>query len=312
MPGHLIHIGFPKAGSTALGGWFDAHPQLEYAPDAIAGCHDAFGIGARAAARETAGWYVTSAENLSTPRMSDDPRLRAPAAPGRRASLPEARERVCRSLALLFPAATILIVTRGFRGQILSGYSQYVKSGGTLPFPALFSREGRDEREGDGWLDYDATVALYEDAFGAEQVIVLPYELLRDEPRRFIAVLEERMALEPGAAPLPARNRSLSPAGMYWHRRASALVLAARRALPRRAGDRLLAEYVRRTRADRLLRPVETLERVLPGTRSSDLDVPPELLDVVRGRASGLAPRPFFDRYAAEYLNEPAAGARGS
>lgn len=312
MPGHLIHIGFPKAGSTALGAWFDAHPQLEYAPNAIAGCHDAFGIAARAAARETAGWYVTSSESLSMPRMTDDPRLRAPGAPGRRVPLPEARERVCRNLALLFADATILIVTRGFRGQVLSGYSQYVKSGGTLPLPALFSPEGRDEDEADGWLDYDAVVALYEDVFGPENAIVLPYELLRDEPGRFLAVLEERMGLEPGAAPPPARNRSLSPAGMYWHRRASALVLAARRPLPRRLGDRLLAEYVRRARADRLLGPVEVLERVLPGTRSSDLDVPREMLDFLRGRASGLAGRPFFDRYAAEYLNEPAAGARGS
>ena len=35
--GHLIHIDYPKTGSTFLQGWFNANPQLAFLIDGLAG-----------------------------------------------------------------------------------------------------------------------------------------------------------------------------------------------------------------------------------------------------------------------------------
>ena len=40
MTGHLIHIGYAKAGSSFLRSWFAQHPQLAYAEGGIAGFPD--------------------------------------------------------------------------------------------------------------------------------------------------------------------------------------------------------------------------------------------------------------------------------
>lgn len=299
MPGHLIHVGFPKAGSTALGAWFESRPELAYAPNALAGHYHAFELASSAAAApDPPLWHVTSAESFSAPRATDDPL--AGAAPPGVASMSEARRRVCATLAGLFPQATILVVTRGFRAILLSVYSQYVKSGGTLGPQVLAQAHGADVAE---LLDYDAVVAMYEEAFGAPNVIVLPYELLRDDPAAFVAQLEARLALPARDGLVPRRNVALSPGGLAWHRRLSVLVGAAARVLPARLGARLFRVYVALTRGDRLRRPLELVERVVPGSRDPQLSVPAELLEGFRGRAASLAGRPFYDRYASDYLN---------
>jgi hypothetical protein len=153
-------------------------------------------------------------------------------------------------------------------------------------------------------LDYDAVVALYEAAFGRDRVLVLPYELLRDDPAAFAAALEARLGLPAGAAPVPLRNPALSPGAMVWQRRLTAVVGLVAKALPGPAGALVFRRYARLSREERLRRPLELLERAVPGTRDPRLEIPDHLLERVRGRASSLAGRPFYDRYAAEYLND--------
>jgi hypothetical protein len=53
-----------------------------------------------------------------------------------------------------------------------------------------------------------------------------------------------------------------------------------------------------------LRRPLELVERLVPGRRDEELTVPPDVLERLRGRAASLAGRPFYDRYAPEYLND--------
>jgi hypothetical protein len=239
VPGHLIHVGFPKAGSTALGAWFESRPELEYAPNALAGHYHAFELAAAAATADLPLWHVTSAESFSAPRVTDDPLA------------------------------------------------------GAAPHEAAVAE----------LLDYDVVVAMYEQAFGAANVIVLPYELLRDDPAAFVAELETRLGLPAGGALVPRRNVSLPPGALVWQRRLSILVGGAARLLPARLGARLFRGYVALTRGDRLRRPLELVERVVPGSRDPQLDVPAELIERLRGRAASLAGRPFYDRYASDYLN---------
>jgi|GEM_PF-5080405 len=47
MRGHLIHIGFPKSGSTFLQEWFRQHPQLFYAPGGLGGFYNVYEIPGR-------------------------------------------------------------------------------------------------------------------------------------------------------------------------------------------------------------------------------------------------------------------------
>src|SRR5262249_13996826 len=68
MTGHLIHIGYAKAGSTFLRSWFAQHPQLAYAPGGIAGFRDVYSMVEASASPGLQPLYrVTSAEAFATP-----------------------------------------------------------------------------------------------------------------------------------------------------------------------------------------------------------------------------------------------------
>ena len=300
MPGHLIHIGVPKAGSTALAAWFAAHPQVDYRPNGIGGYHGAFELAVSAAGPPTEPplWQVTSSEALSVPRTSDVPSADEDPPPRRAVPLVESRRRVCETLRRLSPGATILIVTRGFRGMAVSGYSQYVRMGGRLlPGEVLAERYEPTEE----W-DSDSLIELYRDAFGRDRVIVMPYEVLRDDPDRFVRLLEERLGL--GASPpLPALNVALAPEAIYWYRVLSIAVAAVSRVLGRRVGGRLFRRYVALIARDRLSVLARVADRLLPGRRVP-LDFPDEAFERFRGSASSLAELPLYEPYAREYLNE--------
>src|SRR3954468_15161755 len=140
MSRHLIHIGYAKAGSTFLQRWFAAHPQIQYVEGGIAGYRDIYDV-ARQSAEPPPGirWRVSSSEGLATPhpfvglRDIDYRRMHG-------LHLPTAQANVRDALARLFPQASVLLVTRGFRSVMLSSYSQYVRTGGPDDFFVL--REG--------------------------------------------------------------------------------------------------------------------------------------------------------------------------
>jgi hypothetical protein len=138
-------------------------------------------------------------------------------------------------------------------------------------------------------------------------VIALPYELLRDEPSLFLGALEEQLGLDPGSRSVPERNVAIPRESLYWYPHLSRLVAAACRRVGGRVGDRLFAAYVAQIANDRLSGAARVGDRLLPSHEHDEMTVPPDLLEPFRGRATLLAERPFYDRYAAEYLN---AGAR--
>jgi hypothetical protein len=298
MPGHLIHIGYPKAGSTTLQAWFEGHPQLRYAPNSLGGYYHAVEIAAPA--ESAPAWYVTSSQGYSTPRAGDVPArqgfgyLSEPLTP-----IVARRAAICEALRALFAGSTILIVTRGFRGILASGYSEYVRGGGALALRDVFAADAPVE----DYYDYDAVVRLYEEAFGEERVVVLPYELLRDDPDSFLGTLERRLAIEHADLP-PALNPSLTPTELYWYPRISRLVAGILRRLARRHFDRLYKPYVALTIENRLRGVVALLDRLQPGRRLGPREIPEDLVERCRGRAAELARRPLYGPYAAEYLND--------
>jgi hypothetical protein len=304
MQRHLVHVGYPKAGSTTLQAWFESRPEFVFADDAIGGVTSAEGIAHQVAATDTAPrWVVTSAERLILPTV-ESPGPMAPTEP-----IAARRRRVCARLRAMFGDATILIVTRGFRGIIASGYSQTLRWGPALSveeFLSLYqeSPEFAGTRAADG-LDYDAALRLYADTFGAENLVVLPYELLRDDPGAFLARLEQRLGLESRSEQAPWRNRSLSGAELYWYLRFSRGVERATARLGRPGTTLRRTYYQRAIRAGRLKRPADVLSRVLrtPTVNPAD-QIPQQVVESCRGLASSLATNPDYAPYAAEYLND--------
>jgi hypothetical protein len=312
MQRHLVHVGYPKAGSTTLQAWFESRPEVVFAYDAIGGVTSAEGIARQVAVTDNVPrWVVTSAERLILPAVegpgvAEDERATRlpptePIAPRRR--------RVCARLRTMFGDATILIVTRGFRSTMASGYSQVLRWGPALSveeFVSVYQESPAFEgsRAADV-LDYDAALRLYADTFGAENVVVLPYELLRDDPRRFLARLEQRLDLEPRPEQAPWLNRSLSGAEMYWYLRFSRGVERATAKLGRPGTALLHTYYERAIRSGRLERSADVLSRVLrtPTVNPAD-QIPAEIVETCRGRASSLATNPDYAPYAVEYLND--------
>jgi hypothetical protein len=216
MAGHLLHIGFPKAGSTFLQAWFERHPELCYQPGGLGGFYNAYELARPSGA--DCKFYVTSFEGLSTP-SAEAGMLRPDYELAERETDEMRREyqaAVCERLRSLYPGSRVLVVTRGFKGIILSGYSQYVRTGGHrhLRDVCLQITEGRPEGNLH-FYDFDYLIRLYGEAFGAENLIVLPYELLREDQAGFLAVLEERLGLAHAEFELGRVNPSLSPEELY-------------------------------------------------------------------------------------------------
>jgi hypothetical protein len=212
---------------------------------------------------------------------------------------------VCELLRSLYPGSRILIVTRGFKGILLSGYSQFVRSGGTLhPEPMCRSLAVQLGGEDPQYYDFDYLIGLYAAAFGEENVIVLPYELLRDDQPRFLEVLEARLGVGHVDVEMGRVNPSLSPEELYWYPLISRTVFAVGARLPGRLRDRVLDAYETRVFNARLRPLVRVLGRVNPGRTISWDDFPVDLLRHFRGRASRLRADPLYAPYAREYLWE--------
>ena len=93
-------------------------------------------------------------------------------------------------LRAVLPEARILAVIREQQSVIVSTYKQYVKAGGAATLQAFL--EPADDQ---GWrvptfhyeyFEYDRLLGYYRSLFGAESVLVLPYEQLVRDRREFV------------------------------------------------------------------------------------------------------------------------------
>jgi len=183
----LIHIGMPQAGSTFLQeALFPACPNANRLPHRDPDVLTAF--------------YnpIKSTEDFfySHDRCQDV--LRSLVAPdkvtvitheGLSSTFAMARDAVAARLARLCPDARILIVVRNQITAIPSAYVQRLRVP-NIPFVSFrdyFANNIRAPQVSEfRQYYYDEVVSLYEDLFGAASVLVLPFELLRQDPAAFI------------------------------------------------------------------------------------------------------------------------------
>lgn len=303
MARHLIHVGYGKAGSTFLQAWFAAHPGLRYAPGGLGGFRDVYEMSRTPDA--ACSYYVTSYEGLSLPVRSAGGMhldfLSARPAPETRVK--EKQAAVCSVLKNLYPGSRALIVTRGFKGLIISGYSECVRLGTRLHLKGVCREFSECLRtDGDHYWDFDYLIRLYAEAFGEENLIVMPYELLRDDQDRFLALLEERLGISHAGVGPGRLNPSLSPEELYWYPLISRAVGSAASRLGRARFQRVYRWYVLKILNNRLRPLVKLLRLLRPGGKITGADFPEEILDYCRGKATLLKEDPLYAPYAAEYL----------
>jgi hypothetical protein len=303
MARHLLHVGYSKAGSTFLQAWFERHPELRYAPGGLGGFKDADELSRPSGT--TYSYFVTSFEGFSMPiRSAGGVHLDfVTSRPVRETGVKEKQAAVCSVLKSLFPGSRVLIVTRGFKGMLLSVYSQCVRLGGRLHLEEVC----RDFADGmrvdeDHYFDFDYFINLYGEAFGDENLIVMPYELLRDDQERFLAVLEERLGIGHAEVPIGRLNPSLSPEELYWYPLISRAVTAAASRAGGARYQRVYRWYAGKTLENRLRPLVKVLRLLRPGGQVTAADFPDDVLDCCKGKATLLKGLPLYAPYAAEYL----------
>lgn len=132
-------------------------------------------------------------------------------------------------LQAVFPDARVLIVFREQRSMALSMYKTYVRLGGVATIrqyfaewseqvvPPLFDFE---------YLAYHRQIRRYHELFGADRVLALPYEFLRERPREFVDRLASFAGAEVRRYPkFRLVNSSYSALGLELKRHANRLLV---------------------------------------------------------------------------------------
>ncbi|HWT13721.1 MAG TPA: hypothetical protein VN231_13285 [Allosphingosinicella sp.] len=299
MPRHLIHIGYPKTGSSFLQRWFDANPHLHYCASGFAGFATVAELAARGSRGDASSWRITSFEGLVTPVESFNP-LEGGRPNETLFSNRTSQDRVCTLLGQLFPGAKILLVTRGFRTLILSTYSQAVRRGSARTFPEFCDALEKLVREGEDPYHFDWVIERYAAAFGADNLIVLPYELLRDDSQAFVAELENRLGLEHFPAPTDRVLPSLGGEELYWYPRISRFLRGL--SFGDRRRRRLMIWHWRAARRNRLRPVISLLQRVREARPVTDALIPSSLTERLRGRSERLRTLPLYAALGRDYL----------
>ena len=181
---NLVHIGFPRCGSTYLQHWFGRHSQLYFKDVTLGGFRDTLDICRSSVEpmKPELKYFVTSCEGFSLPyygvgRNIVDLLEGAYSYPTHVQVL---QANACLALADLFPGAKILIVTRGFKPLLISLYNQFVRMG----YQKTLAEMSRDF-VASGGADYSFVIDLYQSSFGKENIIKWD-RVYKSGPNRFL------------------------------------------------------------------------------------------------------------------------------
>lgn len=181
---YLLHVGYPKAGSTLLGDWFDKHPSIGFSDFTIGGIKDTNALIQLSKIDASAQPDVAVVRDMrfSIPRIEEIDLQDI-------SKIKKDQQRICETLYSFFPNSKVLIVTRGYKSLISANYSQYIKEGGTYNVSEIqkFTFLLKE------LFDYSYLVEQYIQKFGSDNVLVLPFELLKDDSLLFFDCIEKHL-----------------------------------------------------------------------------------------------------------------------
>ena len=131
-------------------------------------------------------------------------------------------------LAAVFPQARVFVVLREQRAMILSVYKQYVGFGGAASLGQFLdppSGVNRIPVFRYDFFEYHRLIGYYKRLFGAENVLALPYEVLRSRPGCFLGRLTDFLSLPEIDPPSGRSNVSQSALSLAVKRRANRLLV---------------------------------------------------------------------------------------
>lgn len=295
MANVLLHIGYPKAGSRYLKEWFSANPNFLYQPNSILGFNNVGDLSVHAQhSPNSPRYFVLSSEELIVWKGDIDV-VGLKYVPY---DIIAYQNRACQTLSRLFPNAKVLIVTRGFASTCVSIYSEAILAG----YFESFERYQDLNREIlPIFYDYNFIIGLYRDAFGPQNTIVLPYELLKEDPSAFLSIIEGELELEPGFQfPKDRINPSLEVDRLVAYRKISKMLFESIKFLPYSAQKSIYSLYVRRLYHARLTPLSLRLSKIIG--EPEVWKVRTDILELFRGKAEIFREHKLFARYHSEYL----------
>jgi hypothetical protein len=292
----LIHIGYIKSGSTYLQRWFEKHPAMFYKFKAITGFYGTHDISWYAESAETMHeCFVISSEHLSVWKSDSD-------IVGMRNGLKKYdikayQEKLRDTLFAIYPSAKILIVTRGYTSLFQSFYSQYLAIGGTYDFEGLLKSMWENFPD---LFDYSHVINLYREKFG-DNVIVLPYELLRTDPHAFTGIIEKRMGIQNTYQFTSEKiNAALDRKLLRAYRKLSNIIYRSVKPFPYKVQRALYGYYImqlHRHNIDFLLKFMARVINKEEGMQGMD-----GVLKALEGKAEVLRTEELYQPYLKEYL----------
>ena len=205
-----IHIGFPKAGSTFLQQYFESHPDVDYSRADLNEYRETGVLNLPPDVDRMLKNRIISGEQLSVwaggrskdgiETYSMDYDIKAH------------QRYVATQLKHLFPEARILIVVRSPHSLLLSLYSQYLLSAGFIGLNRFLKESGDLIFR---LYDYEYIIAMYQQFFGLENVLILPYEQLKDDHHGFLSAVNGFFGLSEIDFKSDLVNRSI-PQDVWW------------------------------------------------------------------------------------------------
>ncbi len=201
----LIHVGMPKTGTTSLQmNLFVRHPGIQYLGKPLT-------VFSSDVARLTRGITYDPSLNDAAALEAFRAETVAPLLAGQTAPLVISEEEFATStpasqvspdaianrLLGLFPNAQILVTIRRQQEAIPSLYTHMRDMGllGDLDFDRWFESSFASET-GQAVYDYAQVAERYAARFGADRVHLVPFEWMRDDPRRFVSQVCDLMSAD--------------------------------------------------------------------------------------------------------------------
>jgi hypothetical protein len=198
----------------------------------------------------------------------------------------------------IYPTAKILIVTRGYTSLFQSFYSQYLAIGGTYDFENLLKSMWDNFPD---LFDYSRVIGLYREKFGNDNVIVLPYELLRTDPHAFTAVIEKKMGIKNTFQYTSEKvNASLDKKLLRAHRKLSNIIYRSVKPFPYKMQRALYGFYIMQLHRHNIDFVLRFMARIID--KEEGMQGMGGVLQSLAGKAEILRSEELYQPYLKEYL----------